>query len=62
MAAMFTIAIATSLVAVSGLIGSEHAITAKNELNIVLLHRYLWPKPSLSLPKHKIQMLTKHKC
>jgi hypothetical protein len=35
MAAMFTIAITTSLVAVSGLMGSAHAIATKKQTEIV---------------------------
>jgi hypothetical protein len=64
MAAMFTIAIATSLVAVSGLIGSAHAIAVKKqtEYSIAPQASLAKAKPTSIEPQntnaHKTQMLT----
>ena len=62
---MFTIAIATSLVAVSGLIGSAHAIAVKKqtEYGIVPQASLTKDKPIISTKPqntnaHKTQMLT----
>jgi hypothetical protein len=62
MAAMFTIAIATSLVAVSGLIGSAHAIAAKKQPEYGTAPQVSLAKPISTKPQntnaHKTQMLT----
>ena len=64
MAAMFTIAIATSLVAVSGLIGSAHAITVKKQIEYGIAPQasLTKDKPISTKPQntnaHKTQILT----
>jgi hypothetical protein len=54
MAAMFTIAIASSLVAISGLIGSAHAFMAKKQIQ-----QWYRSINSFGLPSLKMQMLKK---
>jgi hypothetical protein len=61
MAALFTIAIASSFIAVSGLISSAHAIAAKKQTEYGTAPQYLWLKTSLALQNHRKQILMKHK-
>jgi hypothetical protein len=60
MAALFTIAIASSLIAVSGLIGSAHAIAAKKQTEYGTAPQISLAKDKPSTTKPQKTILMKH--